>query len=86
MASTATPLLSALLVLVTPLAVPAAALAGTAEAESIWDKQNAIQRAMESVPKGAQVTGTSCDTVEVGTGNLRYICRVTYTDPASPTP
>jgi len=82
---TTTPLLASLM-LVTSLGLCSASLAGTAEAESVWDKQNAIQRAMQSVPKGAQVTDTTCDTVEVGTGNLRYICRVTYTDPVSPTP
>ncbi len=66
--------------------VPTAVLAGDAVGESIWDQQNAIERAMQSVPKGAQVTNTSCDTVEVGTGNYRYICHVTYTDPVNPTP
>lgn len=62
------------------------AMADTAVGESIWDQQNATDRAMESVPKGAQVTDTSCESVEVGVGNYHYICRVTYTVPMTPSP
>lgn len=58
--------------------------ADTAVGESIWDQQNAVNRAMESVPAGAQVTATQCESVEVGIGNYHYICRITYTPPASP--
>lgn len=65
---------------------PNTALAGSAVGESIWDKKAAIANAMQSVPAGAQVTDTSCQEVEVGIGNYHYICRVTYTDPVSPSP
>lgn len=58
------------------------AAAGTAIGESIWDRSNARDRALQSVPTGAQILSTDCQTVEVGTGNFRYICRVTYGDPA----
>lgn len=66
------------------LLMPLAAEAATAVGESIWDKKAAIAAAMQSVPKGAQVTDTSCQDVEVGNGNYHYICRVTYTDPVNP--
>jgi hypothetical protein len=58
------------------------AAAGTAIGESIWDRQNARERALQSVPAGAQILNSDCQTVEVGTGNFRYICRITYGDPA----
>lgn len=64
--------------------LPLAARAGSAVGESIWNKQAAIDVAMQSVPAGAQVTGTSCQEVEVGTGNYHYICTVTYSEPLSP--
>lgn len=66
--------------------MPAAARAGTAVGESIWDKTAAIGVAMQSVPAGAQVTATDCQEVEVGIGNYHYICRVTYSDPVTPSP
>ena len=62
---------------------PAAAWAGTAVGESIWDRSHAIQQAMQSVPAGAKVTSTDCQEVEVGTGNYHYLCQVTYSDPPS---
>lgn len=71
------------LLLVALLAVPTTATAGTAIGESIWDKQNAIDRATMSLPAGAQVTSTDCQSVEVGTGNYHYLCRLTFTDPPS---
>jgi hypothetical protein len=58
------------------------AAAGTAIGESIWDRNNARDRALQLVPAGAQVQSTDCQSVEVGTGNFRYICRITYSDPA----
>lgn len=76
-----------------PAALLAAALlhalparAGVAVGESIWDKTAAIGVAMQSVPAGAQVTDTSCQEVEVGIGNYHYICRVSYSTPANPSP
>jgi hypothetical protein len=69
-------------------ALPQAARAGSATAESIWDKGNALQRAQEQVPRGATVTGSRCTEVNVRTGNYRYICTVTYTEtpPAAASP
>jgi hypothetical protein len=77
-------LLPPLLALLAGLVVAPAdrAAAGTAIGESIWDRSNARDRALQSVPAGAQILSTDCQTVEVGTGNFRYICRVTYGDPA----
>ena len=65
-----------------------ASRAGSITAESIWDSSNAIQRAQEQMPAGATVTGSHCTTVNVRTGNYRYICTVDYSEaPAtSPTP
>jgi len=75
-----TTLLALLAGLMLAPAEPAAA--GTAIGESIWDRKNARERALQSVPAGAQIMNTDCQTVEVGTGNVRYICRITYDDPA----
>lgn len=67
------------------LAGAAPARAGSVTSQSTWGKANAIQRAMQQMPKGASVTGTSCDEVNVGIGNYRYICTVEYSDaPADP--
>ena len=79
---------SALLLLLISLVMATAerAAAGTAIGESIWDRNNARDRALQSVPAGAQIGSTSCQTVEVGTGNYHYSCRITYTDPAPQTP
>jgi hypothetical protein len=66
------------------------ALAGRADsitAESIWDQNNAIQRAQQQVPANATVTSTRCTVVNVRTGNYRYICTLDYTTaPNSPNP
>jgi len=66
------------------------ALAGRADsitAESIWDQNNAIQRAQQQVPANATVTSTRCTVVNVRTGNYRYICTLEYTTaPNSPSP
>ena len=71
-------------VLLAALLQPLSARAGVAVGESIWDKKAAIATAMQAVPAGAQVTGTSCQEVGVGLGNYHYICRVEYSDPISP--
>ncbi|WP_216902844.1 hypothetical protein [Synechococcus sp. CCY 9618] len=61
--------------------------AGSVTAESIFDRQATRQRAMEQVPKGARVTRTLCEDLEVGMDNTRYRCTVFYTtDPAAPAP
>ncbi len=74
---------SGLLVLL--LAGAAPAQAGSVTSQSVWGKSNAIERAMQQVPAGATVTGTSCGEVNVGIGNYHYTCTVEFTEaPAAP--
>ncbi len=55
-------------------------------ADSIWDQEGARQAAMEQVPRGATVTGTSCQEIGVGgMDNSRYRCTVDY-QPAGAAP
>ncbi|MCP9771522.1 hypothetical protein KBY66_02590 [Synechococcus sp. Tobar12-5m-g] len=68
------------------LAVPLASRAESSTAESIWDESNARQRALQQVPQGATVSGTSCESFSVGMGNTRYRCTVTFTTSPGPTP
>lgn len=61
------------------------ALAGSVSADSVWDRSNATERAMQQLPKGAMVTTTRCQEISVGMGNSRYRCTVEYTTaPISP--
>lgn len=62
------------------------ALAGSATADSVWDRDNAKQRAMQQVPAGATVTSTRCEDFSVGMDNTRYRCTVEFTvpDPSVP--
>ena len=61
------------------------AQAGSATADSIWDRKNALQRAMEAMPAGATLTRQECQTLEVGLDNIRYRCTVWWSDaPVSP--
>jgi hypothetical protein len=67
------------------LAVPARA--GSVTAESVFDRQATRQQARSQVPKGATITRTVCEDIEVGMDNTRYRCTVFYTTaPASPAP
>jgi hypothetical protein len=59
-----------------------AAWAGSITASSIWDRDNALQRARRQLPAGAVITRERCQEVEVGVGNIRYLCTVEF----SPTP
>jgi hypothetical protein len=68
------------------LAAPLSARAESSTAESIWDQSNARQRALQQVPQGATVTGTSCESFSVGMGNTRYRCTVTFTTAPGPLP
>lgn len=71
------------------LAQVSPARAGSATADSVWDRRNALQRALQQVPAGATVTGQHCLTIEVGLDNFRYRCTVEWTttpEPASPSP
>lgn len=69
-----------------------AARAGSATASSIWNKTNALARARQQLPPGAIVTAEHCQEVEVGIGNIRYLCTVEFSPvefspaPAAPTP
>ena len=58
-----------------------AARAGSATASSIWNKTNALARARQQLPPGAVVTGQHCQEVEVGIGNIRYLCTVEFSPP-----
>jgi len=67
------------------LAVPARA--GSVTAESVFDRQATRQQAKSQVPKGATITRTVCEDIEVGMDNTHYRCTVFYTTaPASPAP
>ena len=71
------------------LASQSPALAGSVTSESIWDRANAIARATSQIPRGATVTGNSCQEVDLRGGSTRYICTVTYSTAApatAPTP
>ncbi len=75
------------LVLLALLSLPLAAKADSVVGESVWGRKNAIERARQSLPPGAQVTATDCQEIEVGLGNYHYQCRLTYSDgPSAPAP
>ena len=77
----------ALLLAAVLLAGPACA--GSVTADSVWDQNDARQRAMQQVPAGSNVTGTRCQTISVGMGNDRYRCTVEFqrgAEAAQPTP
>lgn len=64
-----------------------AARAGSATASSIWNKTNALDRARQQLPPGAVVTAEHCQEVEVGMGNIRYLCTVEFSPaPLAPIP
>ena len=57
------------------------ARAGSVTADSIMDRNGARQAAMEQVPRGATVTRTRCEDIQVGGFGLpRYRCTLWYTD------
>lgn len=62
------------------------AQAGSATAESIWERNDARQRALQQIPKGATVTDTQCEEISVGNGDSRYRCTVFYADPPAQAP
>jgi hypothetical protein len=68
------------------LTLPLSGRAESSTAESIWNQGNARQRALQQVPQGATVTGTSCESFSVGMGNTRYRCTVTFTTAPGPLP
>lgn len=70
---------AAAIVAALPLLIPAAQ-AGSITASSIWDKNNAIERAQEQMPAGAVVTAKRCQEIEVR-GYTRYSCTLEFTQP-----
>lgn len=69
-----------LVALTTLLLLSAApAQAGSVTADSILDQEGARQAALEQVPRGATVTGSRCQEIDVGgIDNPRYRCTVEY--------
>jgi hypothetical protein len=74
-------LLTALLALQGP-----PAWAGSATAESIWSRENALEQARQQMPPGATVTREHCQEIEVGLDNLRYRCSVEWQSPSETGP
>jgi hypothetical protein len=64
--------------------LPGPAIAGSITTESVFNRQATRQQAMSQVPKGAKITRTVCEELEVGLGNTRYRCTVYYTTPPAP--
>ena len=62
-----------------PLLIPAAQ-AGSITASSIWDKNNAIERAQEQMPAGSVVTAKRCQEIDVR-GYTRYSCTLEINQP-----
>ncbi len=59
------------------------ALAGSATAESVWNRANALERARQQVPAGATITREHCQEIWVGVGTIRYRCSVEWQQPAA---
>jgi hypothetical protein len=59
------------------------ALAGSATAESVWNRANALERARQQVPAGATITREHCQEIWVGMDNIRYRCSVEWQQPAA---
>ncbi|MDM7935935.1 MAG: hypothetical protein QUV06_00525 [Cyanobium sp. CZS 48M] len=75
------------------LAVAAAALvdvaparSGSVSADSVWTRENALERARQLVPRGAIPGRHRCQEMMVGTGNYRYRCIVEFSRPADQRP
>ena len=54
---------------------------GSVSAQSTLSRQQAWQEAMAKLPKGAVVTNSQCNDVEIGYSNTRYYCVLTFTEP-----
>ena len=57
--------------------VIAPAVAGSATAQSQWNRGQAVERAKDHVPVGATVTGTQCSERLMDDNNL-WTCKVTW--------
>ena len=53
------------------------AFAGSATAQSQWNRGQAVERAKQHVPSGATVTGTQCSERLFDDNNL-WTCKVTW--------
>ena len=70
---------AAAIVAALPLLIPAAQ-AGSITASSIWDENNAVERAQEQMPAGAVVTAKRCQEIDVR-GYTRYSCTLEVNQP-----
>ena len=63
---------------VTVLSTCGVAVAGSATQEAM-DEEIATNRALSKVPQGKKVTGTSCQSIEIGIGGeTSYRCTATW--------
>ena len=53
-------------------------------AQSPYSRSRALEAARSNLPPGAVVSGSSCNDVEIGDGNFRYFCQITYSVPLAP--
>ncbi|MFN7900152.1 MAG: hypothetical protein ACK5N0_10900 [Synechococcaceae cyanobacterium] len=60
--------------------------AGSATAESVWDRRNARARALEQVPRGAVITREACMEIGMRGNEERYRCTVWYSMPPTDAP
>ena len=56
---------------------------GSVSAQSPLSRQQAWQEAMAKLPKGAVVTNSQCNDVEIGYSNTRYYCVLTFSQPTA---
>jgi hypothetical protein len=61
-----------------------AVLAGSITSSSVWNRENALQRARDQMPAGATVTRERCEEIGVGFDNFRYRCTVWFTTAPNP--
>ena len=57
--------------------IPSAVQAGSVTSESIWNRENALQKAKQQVPSERTITGQKCRTIQVRDSD-RYRCTITY--------
>lgn len=60
--------------------------AGSATAESVWDRRNARARALEQVPRGAVITREACMEIGMRGNEERYRCTIWYAMPPNHAP
>lgn len=70
---------AAAIVAALPIIIPGAQ-AGSITASSIWDKNNAIERAQGQIPASAVITAKRCQEIETR-GYTRYLCTLEFTQP-----